>query len=230
MERDHDAEFNPTRKRQCTSSPKLDEASQIQTKTIPCASFREPYCSLLLNGAKTIETRKWPVFADHEGLLAVHCAYHEWDGADEVRRFAVEVGAIPAFVRARSLQPLNLPLNRRGCHTRAHAPTRRLLLTTVLQYSPPCAPALMRAPAAGAGLRAGGGGPAQPAARAGPRHARRRRRPPAHRPDVGVPRRAARPRGSTPRRTASGAAPPPRSSTPAAGPAARRRQQRRRRR
>jgi hypothetical protein len=62
-----------------------------ETFTFQAASFREPYCSLLLNGAKTIETRKWPMLAEHHGLLAVHCAYHEWDGAEDVRSFAAEV-------------------------------------------------------------------------------------------------------------------------------------------
>ena len=74
--------------------PKLQTAHDeeaAETIAFQAASFREPYCSLLLNGAKTIETRKWPMLADHHGLLAVHCAYHEWDGADDVRNFATEV-------------------------------------------------------------------------------------------------------------------------------------------
>ena len=27
---------------------------------VPCISLREPFCSLVLNGFKILETRKWP--------------------------------------------------------------------------------------------------------------------------------------------------------------------------
>ena len=78
---------SPKRSKDCLSTADGDE----EAFTFLAASFREPYCSLILNGAKTIETRKWPMLAEHQGLLAVHCAYHEWEGADEVRSFATEV-------------------------------------------------------------------------------------------------------------------------------------------
>ena len=57
---------------------------------VPCVSLREPFCSLVLNGWKTLETRKWPVLAGVAGPLAVHRAFHEWDDAPAAESFIRE--------------------------------------------------------------------------------------------------------------------------------------------
>ena len=67
-----------------------------------------PPPQLILNGAKTLETRKWPVFEGFTGPLLVHCAYHEWEGGDKVRQWVEEeLGAEAAELSLR--QPWDPP-------------------------------------------------------------------------------------------------------------------------
>ena len=54
--------------------------------TFPCLSFREPFGSLLLNGAKTTESRWQPYLQDagDGALVAVHIAYRQWEDPEAV--------------------------------------------------------------------------------------------------------------------------------------------------
>lgn len=52
---------------------------------VQCLSFRQPYAGLVLDGAKTVESRWRPLLATLENrTLAVHIAQREWEG-DEWR-------------------------------------------------------------------------------------------------------------------------------------------------
>ena len=66
------------------------EEERKSSLRVPCVSLREPFCSLLLNGWKKLETRKWPVLAGVAGPLAIHRAFHEWDDAPAAESFIRE--------------------------------------------------------------------------------------------------------------------------------------------
>lgn len=48
-----------------------------------CLSFRQPYAGLVLNGAKSVETRWRPLLAEMKDCtLAIHIAQKDWEGDD----------------------------------------------------------------------------------------------------------------------------------------------------
>ena len=51
--------------------------------TVPCVSLAMPFAALLLNGAKTIETRNSRLFAPYAGkMLAIRVGKKDWDSED----------------------------------------------------------------------------------------------------------------------------------------------------
>lgn len=54
--------------------------ASAQHKIFPCISMALPFASLLLNGAKTIETRNSNILAAYEGVdIAVRIGHRDWD-------------------------------------------------------------------------------------------------------------------------------------------------------
>ncbi|KAI5935138.1 Protein EOLA1 [Manis javanica] len=69
--------------------------------TFGCLSFQQPYAGFVLNGVKTVETRRHPLLSGYcSCTIAIHIAIRDWEDATWRKLLVDRLGMTPAQLEA----------------------------------------------------------------------------------------------------------------------------------
>eukprot|EP00527_Entomoneis_sp_CCMP2396_P006714 CAMPEP_0198147134 /NCGR_PEP_ID=MMETSP1443-20131203/33334_1 /TAXON_ID=186043 /ORGANISM="Entomoneis sp., Strain CCMP2396" /LENGTH=438 /DNA_ID=CAMNT_0043811303 /DNA_START=253 /DNA_END=1566 /DNA_ORIENTATION=+ len=79
-----------------TTSSTISKASSVETVEMPCFSMSQPFAALLLNGVKTVESRRQPMFQDLKPgtRVLLSCGRKDWPDQQSFRQILAEDGSM----------------------------------------------------------------------------------------------------------------------------------------